>query len=245
MLGSQGQHVRAPGDQGLLVGQTDVLASLDGCHSGLQACKTPKPAILHGTLWTCLDSPEPLYTCLAAGRVHCCMLREGPAATAGLEARVADPCSKLYEPRAASPAQPTMPVMTASASGWVATSQMPWSPATISGCGCTSLIISLSSATFWPDLSQHRCVKKGRRQWTASPGSGMYLIATSLGLTALICSARSSRLDPAARATTSNRSACSATISRVCRPADLDASVSPLRHCSAASAHSEEAKSHQ
>ena len=45
---SQGEHVRASGDEGLLVGQADVLSSLDGGAGGLQpstaddACRRAK-----------------------------------------------------------------------------------------------------------------------------------------------------------------------------------------------------------
>mmetsp|Transcript_7769 Transcript_7769/g.19276 ORF Transcript_7769/g.19276 Transcript_7769/m.19276 type:complete len:230 (+) Transcript_7769:969-1658(+) len=95
------------------------------------------------------------------------------------------------------PAHPTMPVTTASASLWRATSTAPSSPTRISGWGLTPLIISLSSDSLEASL-----------------------MATILGLNFLICSASSLMLEPAARATSSNLSGNSEMMSSVWVPMD-------------------------
>lgn len=95
------------------------------------------------------------------------------------------------------PAQPTIPVTTASISGCDATAHCPSMPTTISGWVGASLIRSFKASTSSP-----------------------LLIPTSLGSKVLICSANSSMLRPAARATTSNLSENSPQISRVCVPMD-------------------------
>ena len=159
VLRGQGQHVGAPCDEGLLVGQADVLACLDRRDRRLQACAaaavTPAaaPARIPCTRLPRASFGSIVWTCA-------CM---PPRQTAD------DDCACVQLPRlpiwpstARSPAQPTMPVMTASASGCTATSHMPCMPATSSGCGCTSLIISLSASILSPDLQQRAQV--GRSQ---------------------------------------------------------------------------------
>jgi len=92
---------------------------------------------------------------------------------------------------------PTMPVTTASASGCRATSTAPSSPTRISGCRGASRSSSRSSASL--------------------PASR---IATSAGWNCRTCCASSCTLPPAASATSSKRSLCSAMMSSVCVPMD-------------------------
>mmetsp|Transcript_35696 Transcript_35696/g.90036 ORF Transcript_35696/g.90036 Transcript_35696/m.90036 type:complete len:339 (+) Transcript_35696:777-1793(+) len=94
-----------------------------------------------------------------------------------------------------SPAQPTMPVTTACASGCTDTSTTPAMPVTISGIGLCPASSSFSSASL--------------------DSSWMH---TRLGLNLRVCSASSLALDPAASAHTAKRSGCSSTMSRVCVP---------------------------